>query len=253
MSNSYAHVLLLMHATDKDSILRICLVQNGYADLADLHLIDQSMIDTLRVKNDAGLVTQLSAIHRKKLTTLIKWFDLAGHDYETKLLKVTSFDTLVNEVHDNEVAVAAKALASTTTTTTSTYTTDLAANFAKGIKLDPTQFPKLENRTNFVIWKRDMTTTTKMLGVWNIIDDSYTPQTPDEIGLYNLQQSWVYNALGKCLNTLNSKRIWKDHPDDARAVYLELRRENETVLKVKYSTEELEDAYKNYKWTPKYP
>jgi hypothetical protein len=33
--------------------------------------------------------------------------------------------------------------------------TDLAANFAKGIKLDDAKFPKLEARGNFIVWKRD--------------------------------------------------------------------------------------------------
>ena len=50
--------------------------------------------------------------------------------------------------------------------TTSTYTVDLAGNFAKGIKLDESKFPKLENQTNFIVWKRNMKATAKMLGVW---------------------------------------------------------------------------------------
>ena len=77
--------------------------------------------------------------------------------------------------------------------TTSTYAVDLAGNFAKGIKLDESKFPKLENRTNFIVWKRDTKATAKMLGMWKVLDETYSPTTQEEMELYSAQQSWMYS------------------------------------------------------------
>ena len=254
MSTPFEHALSLMHADAKDSVLRMCLMQNSYKDLTDLRLLDQNNIESLTVTIIAGEVKQLNQVHRRKLTTLMEWFDLKGANYEVELLKATTFDTLINAVNGAKAKVqAAKAaLAASAPAPVHTYTTDLAANFAKGIKLDDSKLPKLENKTNFLIWKRDTKTAAKMLGVWNVLDDTYTANTADEIALYELQQSWMYAAFGKTLCTLNSKRIWKKYPDNARSTYLELRKENETVLKMKFYRKELEDAYKTFKWTQKF-
>ena len=254
MSTPFEHALSLMHADAKDSVLRMCLTQNSYEDLTDLRLLDQNDIESLTVTIVAGEVKQLNQVHRRKLTTLMEWFDLKGANYEVELLKATTFDTLINAVNGAKAKVqAAKAaLAASAPAPVHTYTMDLAANFAKGIKLDDSKLPKLENKTNFLIWKRDTKTAAKMLGVWNVLDDTYTANTADEIALYELQQSWMYAAFGKTLCTLNSKRIWKKYPDNARSTYLELRKENETVLKMKFYRKELEDAYKTFKWTQKF-
>jgi hypothetical protein len=227
----------------------------------------QQDIDALTWTNDAGEVKRLNQAHRKKLSSFKDWLHLAGvgSKAETLVLQITSFDMFIDAVEaDVNAKIQAVQNASTATTgtvatiaaaapsSTSTYTPDLAGNFIKGIKLDDSKFPKLENKTNFIIWKRDLKTAAKMMNVWKVLDDSYKPSTPEEVDLHERQQSWMYAAFGKSLLTLSSKRIWKKHPDDARAVYLEIKTENETALKTKFATKELEDAYKKFKWTPKY-
>ena len=250
----YEHVLALMLAADPDSTLRRCLEQNGYQDYLDLCLLTQQNIDALMEKGPAGDITRRWQGGRRKLEILMAWL-LLPTSTNAKLAATTTFKTMIDEVAAEEaaqVALTAGAPAVVPSATTSTYTVDLAGNFAKGIKLDESKFPKLENRTNFIVWKRDTKATAKMLGVWKVLDETYSPTTQEEMELYSAQQSWMYSAFSKTLMTLNSKRIWKLYPDDARRVYMELVKENETDLKMKFTIKELEDLYKNFKWTTKF-
>ena len=251
----YEHVLALMQASDPDSTLRRCLEQNGYEDYLDLCLLTQHNIDALMEKGPAGDVTRLWQGGRRKLEILMAWL-LLSTSTNAKLVATTTFKTMIDEVaaadEDAQAALAAGVPAVVPSATIPNYAVDLAGNFAKGIKLDESKFPKLENRTNFIVWKRDTKTTAKMLGVWKVLDETYSPTTQEEMELYSAQQSWMYSAFSKTLMTLNSKRIWKLYPDDARRVYTELVKENETDLKMKFAIKELEDLYKNFKWTTKF-
>mgnify|MGYP003449427917 FL=1 len=252
-------IFALLGATLSTSTIRMCLDQNGYSDLSDFRMLTQQDIDALMVTKDAGDVVQLYRAGRQKLAFLMEWLDLAGAQAGTMLLKISSFETIVSNVKTARVDAnnKAKALLATqpvvaSSSSSSTYVADLAGNFMKGVKLDESKFPKLEAKTNYVLWKRDTTTTAKMMGLWNVLDDTYTPVGHEETALYDIQQSWMYAAFSKSLCTLATKRIWKEHPDDARAVYLAIISEYETPLKIKYATKHLEDAYKQYKWTAKF-
>ena len=263
----YEHVLALMSAADPESTLRRCLEQNGYEDYLDLCLLTQQNIDALMEKGPAGDIKRLWQGGRRKLEILMAWL-LLPTSTNSKLVATTTFKTMIDEVAAADeaaqqtiaanaataaqAALAAGVPAVVPSATIPNYAVDLAGNFAKGIKLDESKFPKLENRTNFIVWKRDTKTTAKMLGVWKVLDETYSPTTQEEMELYSAQQSWMYSAFSKTLMTLNSKRIWKLYPDDARRVYMELVKENETDLKMKFAIKELEDLYKNFKWTTKF-
>ena len=186
----YEHVLALMSAADPESTLRRCLEQNGYEDYLDLCLLTQQNIDALMEKGPAGDVTRLWQGGRRKLEILMAWL-LLSTSTNAKLVATTTFKTMIDEVaaadEAAQAALAAGVPAVVPSATIPNYAVDLAGNFAKGIKLDESKFPKLENRTNFIVWKRDTKTTAKMLGVWKVLDETYSPTTQEEMELYSAQ------------------------------------------------------------------
>jgi hypothetical protein len=120
-------------------------------------------------KGLAGDLKRLWQGGRRKLEILMAWLLLPASTDAT-LVATTSFKTMIDEVTAAEEAEQQRLAAAAATpaqaalaaglpvvapaATTSTYTVDLAGFFAKGIKLDESKFPKLENRTSFIVWKK---------------------------------------------------------------------------------------------------
>ena len=91
-------IFALLGATLEGSTMRMCLDQNGYADLSDFRMMTQQDIDSLMVTKDAGDKVQLYQAGRQKLSYLMEWLDLSGSKAGAMLLKVTSFNNIVSNV-----------------------------------------------------------------------------------------------------------------------------------------------------------
>jgi hypothetical protein len=68
-------------------------------------------------------------------------------------------------------------------------------DFDKGVKRDPSVYPKFEKNYEFTQWYRQFSATARSQGLKNILNPDYCPKTPTEITLFARQQEFMYNVL----------------------------------------------------------
>ena len=116
-----------------------------------------------------------------------------------------------------------------------------AEQFRRGIKCDPSLFPKLKDERFNDSWHRTFINQARAQGVENVLDSSFKPQDADTIALFNEQQKYVYAVLESTVHTDHGKAIVRSHQDsyDAQAAYAELMTHHLQSTKAAMSASEL--------------
>ena len=84
----------------------------------------------------------------------------------------------------------------------------------KGIKRDVTLFPTLKNEENWDQWNRTLHATARMQDVAEVLDEHYTPTTPDDSELFKAKQEFMYTVFERTILTSQGKDLVRKHEHD---------------------------------------
>ena len=106
---------------------------------------------------------------------------------------------------------------------------DLVADFKKGIKRDPSQFPSLKHVDNWPTFKRETLAQAMAQDVVNVFNPKYKPRGSEERELFALQLYYVYAIFCSNLKTDFGRKLVRDHESsqDAQAIWAELSNDAE--------------------------
>ena len=91
------------------------------------------------------------------------------------------------------------------------YQKDPLAEFKKGIKRDPSQFPTLSDFKNWDSFFRSFVIEAKAQGLSNVIDPKYCPSTDEEKTLFACQNEFMLSVFDKKLKTDKAKEAIRQH------------------------------------------
>ena len=102
--------------------------------------------------------------------------------------------------------------------------------FKKAIKLDPAAFPTLKDEKFKDKWHRQFVNQAVAQRVDNVLDETYTPTTAEEIELFEEQKKFVYVVLDSKVLTSKGKKIIRAHhgTKDGQKVYAEIFKHHTT-------------------------
>jgi hypothetical protein len=98
---------------------------------------------------------------------------------------------------------------------------DPVADFKRGIKRDPLQFPSLKDDKQWDLWNQDVKAQSRYQGVNDILDVSYVPRTSTDITLFDEKQKFMYAVFLKTVLTDQGKALVRQYEStyDAQKVY----------------------------------
>ena len=101
---------------------------------------------------------------------------------------------------------------------------DLIADFKKGIKRDPSQFPSLKHVDNWPTFKREILAQARAQDVVNVFNPKYKPRGSEERELFALQLYYVYAIFCSNLKTDFGRKLVRDHESsqDAQKIWAAL-------------------------------
>ena len=96
--------------------------------------------------------------------------------------------------------------------------------FRRGIKRDPTAFTTLKTEQGWDQWNRNTRAVTRAQGCGEVLDETYTPVSTDEIEVFAEKQIYMFSVFIKTVLTDVGKKSVRAHEaaSDAQAIYLEL-------------------------------
>jgi hypothetical protein len=112
----------------------------------------------------------------------------------------------------------------------STHARDAVADFKRGIKRDPSQFPTLKDEKQWDNWDRTNRAQARAQGVEQILDSSYVPTTTEDKALFEVKQMYMFAVFEKTLLTDQGKAYVREFEkeSDAQSIY---RRISEHAIK----------------------
>jgi hypothetical protein len=87
----------------------------------------------------------------------------------------------------------------------STRARDAVADFKRGIKRDPSQFPILKDDKQWDGWNRSHNAQARAQGVEDVMNSSYKPTTSEDKALFEVKQTYMFAVFEKTLLTDQSK------------------------------------------------
>jgi hypothetical protein len=87
----------------------------------------------------------------------------------------------------------------------STRARDAVADFKRGIKRDPLQFPILKDEKQWDGWNRSHNAQARAQGVEDVMNSSYKPTTSEDKALFEVKQTYMFAVFEKTLLTDQSK------------------------------------------------
>lgn len=96
--------------------------------------------------------------------------------------------------------------------------------FRKGIKRDSSLFPVLNNRKEWKTYKQGLESQADAQRVSDVLNESYTPNTPDEIELFKEKQTYMFAVFVRTMKADFAKKALADFDKDAQKAYAEIRR-----------------------------
>ena len=96
-----------------------------------------------------------------------------------------------------------------------------AQEFRRGIKRDKSHYEDLKDDKYFSSWNRGFVATARMHHTYFILDEKYSPVTPDEKTVFKEIQVFMYAVLEEHLKTSKGKALVSmyEHTHDAQKIY----------------------------------
>jgi hypothetical protein len=125
---------------------------------------------------------------------------------------------------------------------------DPVADFKRGIKRDPSQFPTLKDEKQLDNWDRTNQAQARAQGVEQILDSSYVPTTTEDTALFEVKQTYMFAVFEKTLLTDQSKAYVREfeQESDAQSIY---RRISEHAIKSTEASLEASHSRTGHSWT----
>ena len=98
-------------------------------------------------------------------------------------------------------------------------------NFKRGIKRDPSAFPKLKSMSQWSHFEHSVLANARMMEVSNVLQEHYVPQPGEETTLFMLQRDFMYSVFVQSIVVDIGQSIVREHKDDgdAQAVWTKLK------------------------------
>jgi hypothetical protein len=112
----------------------------------------------------------------------------------------------------------------------STHVGDAVADFKRGIKRDPSQFPILKDDNQWDGWNRSHIAQARAQGVVDVMNSEYKPTTTEDKALFEVKQTYMFAVFEKTLLTDQGKAYVREYEkkSDAQSIY---RRISEHAIK----------------------
>jgi hypothetical protein len=112
----------------------------------------------------------------------------------------------------------------------STHARDAVADFKRGIKRDPSQFPILKDDKQWDGWHRSHNAQARAQGVEDVMNSTYKPTTTEDKALFEVKQTYMFAVFEKTLLTDQGKAYAREYEkeSDAQSIY---RRISEYAIK----------------------
>jgi hypothetical protein len=160
--------------------------------------------------NEDDILDVISSLSFINDSTFDKFF-VTSYDPMTKIVRYTpEYATRVKK-EKNEQERAQMDLAGATNLPPPETAAD---RFNCGIKRDPSQFKTFQNELYWDAWYRGFSATATAQGLANVLNHRYVPSTPNDLGLFSSQQTFMYSVLIDRLQTNNAQSILRDHEVD---------------------------------------
>jgi hypothetical protein len=206
----------------------------GITNIYDLLAIPAANIEVLKYKLPGkGNRVQLGKGLAMKLIYAIKYIAHMNNTQnsglmlaEDEFIKLTAADfrEWCNiEIHKNVVTLPIPPPPSSTVTTTS-KPVDPVHEFDKGIKRDPTAFPKLKDERFWDQYLRSTHAVARTQKMISVFDKNYMPTTASDKELFERQQAYMYAVAESTLLVDKGQELVRKYKDtfDAQKIYQEL-------------------------------
>ena len=133
--------------------------------------------------------------------------------------------TTVDDIAKVDHSLGKSAAATSTPAGTTIRPRDPVTEFKKGIKRDPSSFPKLSKEEDWDDYFRSLQLEVRAQDVANVLDSKYRPGPgTDDEALFLEHQKYMFNVFNKTLLTNKGKELVRQHSDtgDAQALFTAL-------------------------------
>ena len=207
----------------KDSALEKALKQSGQDNLVVVLSMLHDDIENLTYKDGKNPAQEVPQHMRNWIYILQQY-----QQYRTARNEVLSINDWINvtvdEIDDyrisphfhafSSVPAANRTRATNVSALTGTTVSSAVANFRKGIKRDPTHFPKLKHAKYWDSYRRSVVSIANAQGVEDVLDSTFAPTDADAIALFVEQKKYMYDVFHQSLETDQGKAIVREHEDD---------------------------------------
>ena len=152
-----------------------------------------------------------------------KWCEIPGEDFDDFRLDIWDPDHTYKL--NSAPSVASHSTTSTSQSLKTTPKYSEAELFERSFKKDPSLFPILQDIVHWDNWHREFLTQVKLQGCKEVLDETYTPSTAEEIRLFSKQNLYIYSVFERVLKIDDGRDLVRKHHEDhdAQEVYTSLK------------------------------
>ena len=221
----FTHILEVILADGKDGPISNALTNAYIRSIPDLMALEEADINTLSYEttDSSGQPSQIPLeVGRRGMIRAFKaYVRHLDSDTDFEKIQVADFDTYRIRTYDPDSPIVPFASKSNTSNVTHQRLID---DFRKGIKRDKSQYPALREDKQWDNWHRSALVTARSHGCDHIFDPTFKPNTPEEIGIFDEKQKFMYSVFEDKLLTDMGKHLVRKHQNDydAHAIFQQL-------------------------------
>jgi hypothetical protein len=151
-----------------------------------------------------------------------KWNELTNEEFDTYRVGPSYNGTIFRSPSANNPGTPAAS---------SMHARDAVADFKRGIKRDPSQFPILKDDKQWDSWNRSHNAQARAQGVEDVMNSTYKPATTEDKALFEVKQTYMFAVFEKTLLTPDQGKAYVreyEKESDAQSIY---RRISEYAIK----------------------
>ena len=212
---AFTHILEVILADGKDGPISNALTNAYIRSIPDLMALQEADINTLsyETKDSSGQPSQIPLeVGRRGMIRAFKaYVRHLDSDTDLEQIQVDAFDHYRVHTYDPDSPI----VPSTSKFTTSNVPNQrIIEDFRKGIKRDKSQYPVLREDKQWDNWHRSALATARSHGCDQIFDPAFKPNTPEEIGIFDEKQKFMYSVFEDKLLTDMGKHLVRKHQHD---------------------------------------
>lgn len=227
------HIITVVLDQDADGEIAQALEKHGVSSPADLCNLSKDDISQLWYLDDEGEERPLTR-GRANLLRIVKFFKAwkasEGNPIQDDEWGLITADEFTEYRFSNDCDRRTEGLEpidgsdKASMTTSNPQQGNILHEFRKGIKRDPTLFPKLTDTKQWDSWNRAAKAQARAQLVYEVFDPTYQPTTPDNKALFEEKKKYMYAVFERCLLHIKGKALVREFETtyDAHALYIKL-------------------------------